>query len=57
MLDNNYDRFELESRFPRMAELPFDSKRKLMTDLCIQTDSGVMAIVKGAVEILFDKLG
>ena len=54
-LDNKYDRFELESRFPRMAELPFDSKRKLMTTLH-QTDSGVLAIVKGAVEILFHKL-
>ena len=54
-LDKKFDRFELESRFSRIAELPFDSKRKLMTTFH-QTDSGVLAIVKGAVDILFNKL-
>lgn len=54
-LDNNYDRPALELQFPRIAELPFDSKRKCMTTLH-QTNSGVVAIVKGAVDILFDKL-
>ena len=53
--DNKYDRFVLESQFPRIAELPFDSKRKLMTTVH-QTNSGVVAIVKGAVDILFDNL-
>ena len=32
-LDNKFERFVLESQFPRIAELPFDSKRKLMTTL------------------------
>jgi Ca2+-transporting ATPase len=54
-MDNKYERFALESHFPRIAELPFDSKRKLMTTLH-QTSMGVIAIVKGAVDILFDKL-
>lgn len=54
-LDKKYDRFVLESKYPRIAELPFDSKRKLMTTVH-QTEGGVVAIVKGAVDILFDKL-
>jgi Ca2+-transporting ATPase len=54
-LDNKYDRFALEAQFKRIAELPFDSKRKSMATLH-QTDAGVVAIVKGAVDVLFDKL-
>ncbi|HTE30021.1 MAG TPA: cation-translocating P-type ATPase [Chryseolinea sp.] len=53
--DKNHDRFAVESNYPRIAELPFDSKRKLMTTFH-QTDTGVVAIVKGAVDILFNKL-
>jgi len=54
-LDNNYDRIALEMQFRRLAEFPFDSRRKCMTTFH-QTDTGVVAIVKGAVDILFDKL-
>jgi Ca2+-transporting ATPase len=53
--DSGFDRPSTEKRFPRKAELPFDSKRKSMTTLH-QTDQGVVAIVKGAVDVLFDKL-
>jgi Ca2+-transporting ATPase len=53
--DNNFERLKVEVQFPRMAELPFDSKRKLMTTLH-KTDAGAVAIVKGAVDILFGKL-
>lgn len=53
--DHGYDRPELEERYPRIAELPFDSKRKCMTTLH-QTQNGVIAIVKGAVDVLFGKL-
>jgi Ca2+-transporting ATPase len=54
-LDHQYERFALEKKFPRIAELPFDSKRKCMTTLH-QTDAGVVAVVKGAVGVLFEKL-
>lgn len=54
-LDNKFERFGLESKFPRQAELPFDSKRKLMATLH-QTEAGVVAIVKGAVDVLFSRL-
>lgn len=55
-------RIELELQFPRIAELPFDSKRKCMTTfhqvknhLDIKT-SEIIGITKGAVEVLFSKL-
>jgi Ca2+-transporting ATPase len=54
-LDKQHDRTSLEKKFPRLAELPFDSKRKLMATLH-RTDAGVVAIVKGAVDILFERL-
>ena len=46
---------ELEFLFPRIAELPFDATRKCMTTLH-QTPAGVIAIIKGAVEVLLEKL-
>ena len=54
-LDKGYDRPGMESKFPRIAEFPFDSKRKAMTTFH-ETDKGVVAIVKGAVDVLFEKL-
>ncbi|TDE01424.1 cation-translocating P-type ATPase [Flavobacterium hiemivividum] len=56
------ERAELELKFPRVAELPFDSKRKCMTTLHqIQNPSSdqpneIIVIVKGAVEVIFNKL-
>jgi P-type Ca2+ transporter type 2C len=54
-IDQQYDRFALESEFPRIAEIPFDSKRKCMTTLH-QTGAGVVAVVKGAVGVLVEKV-
>ncbi|HZI25886.1 MAG TPA: HAD-IC family P-type ATPase, partial [Chryseolinea sp.] len=53
--EKNYDKSELEKIFPRTDEIPFDSKRKLMTTVH-RTETGVVAIVKGAVDVLLDKL-
>lgn len=53
--DHGYGRPSMEEKYPRIAELPFDSRRKRMTTLH-QTPSGVIAVVKGAVDVLFDKL-
>ncbi len=44
-------REELFSRYPRLAEIPFDSKRKLMSVVC-RIDGKNLVIVKGA----FDNL-
>lgn len=56
------ERADLELKFPRIAELPFDSKRKCMTTLHqIQNPSSgqpneIIVIVKGAVDVLLNKL-
>ena len=51
----DHARAALESRFPRVGELPFDSERKCMTTLH-QTDQGVLCITKGALSALFAQL-
>lgn len=54
-VEQGYDRPGTEEKYPRIAELPFDSKRKSMTTLH-RCESGVVAIVKGAVDVLLDQL-
>ncbi|GAB4010327.1 cation-translocating P-type ATPase [Spirosoma migulaei] len=53
--DKTYVRTPLETQFPRIAELPFDSQRKCMTTLH-QTPEGILCITKGAVGVLFKQL-
>ncbi|TDE06920.1 cation-translocating P-type ATPase [Flavobacterium sandaracinum] len=53
--DKNLERTSLELNFPRIAELPFDSTRKCMTTLH-KTEDGIVAITKGAVDVLLHKL-
>ena len=56
------ERSILELKFPRIAELPFDSKRKCMTTIhhiqnpAMEAGDKIMAIVKGGVEVLFEKI-
>ncbi|TDE28800.1 cation-translocating P-type ATPase [Flavobacterium ranwuense] len=56
--DKNLNRTDLEVTFPRIAELPFDSKRKCMTTIHqTQNSNGeIIVITKGAVDVLFHKL-
>ncbi|MBA4320348.1 MAG: ATPase, partial [Flavobacterium sp.] len=53
--DKNKEKTDLEKTYPRIAELPFDSTRKCMTTFH-KTENGIIAITKGAVEIVFEKL-
>ncbi len=53
--NKNIIKTELEKKFPRIAELPFDSTRKRMTTLH-QSENGIISITKGAVDLLIDKL-
>ncbi|WP_306533506.1 cation-translocating P-type ATPase [Geobacter sp.] len=53
-LSCGYDRKELEGDHPRVAELPFDSERKLMTTFHRQED-GFISYTKGAVESIVDR--
>jgi Ca2+-transporting ATPase len=50
-LDNNFDKNKLEIKYPRVAEFPFDSKRKCMTTLH-NSEDGILVITKGAVETI-----
>ena len=50
-LKNGMPKSELEERFPRRAELPFDSDRKLMTTVN-RMDGKNIVIVKGAFDVL-----
>jgi P-type Ca2+ transporter type 2C len=42
----------IEDRYPRVAELPFDSERKCMTTLHTDPEGGLIAFTKGATESL-----
>jgi Ca2+-transporting ATPase len=63
---HDFEKSKLEASFPRVAELPFDSDRKLMTTFHKTTGFGVqgqgasvsgkyMSFTKGAVEVVLDK--
>ena len=48
---NGMEQGELNRQYPRLAELPFDSDRKLMTSVN-QIDGKIVAIVKGAFDMM-----
>jgi len=50
-------RKDLEARFPRVAELPFDSTRKLMTTVHPGGDGRYVVYTKGALDQLLDRCG
>jgi len=64
--ENGYEKATLETQHPRVAELPFDSERKLMTTFHELRGSGVKghgawgdsnlaSFTKGAVEVLLER--
>jgi len=57
--ESGYEKAKLEADHPRMAELPFDSERKLMTTFHELHGSGqgekYASFTKGAVEVLLDR--
>lgn len=50
-LDQKVEKLQLEQKFPRVAEFPFDPSRKCMTTIH-QTENGFIVIIKGAVDKL-----
>jgi Ca2+-transporting ATPase len=48
------ERRAAEARYPRVAELPFDSDRKRMTTVHREPDGGVVAFTKGAAEVIVE---
>ena len=55
--DHGFGKSELESSWPRLAELPFDSERKLMTTIHrgAGAATGAISFTKGAVEVLLSR--
>jgi len=53
-LSCGYDRRQLEGEHPRLAEVPFDSDRKLMTTFHRHGET-VVSYTKGAVEAILDR--
>jgi P-type Ca2+ transporter type 2C len=53
--ENGFEKEALEIKYPRVAELPFDSVRKLMTTVH-RYERGFIVITKGAVEVLLELL-
>lgn len=51
---NGIDKRELERKYPRLAELPFDSERKAMSTVH-NIDGKITVIVKGAFDVLAPK--
>jgi Ca2+-transporting ATPase len=52
--ERGFKKEELEQHHPRVAEIPFDSERKLMSTIH-QDGERYLVIVKGAMEILLEK--
>ncbi len=46
---------ELEKKYPRVAEIPFDSERKLMTTVHSDLDGGLFLAVKGGFDELLSR--
>lgn len=52
--EENLDKNELEKTMPRVAELSFDSERKLMSTIH-KTEQGYRVMVKGAPDVLLER--
>lgn len=50
-----FDSLVLAVEFPRVAELPFDSERKLMTTIHAEPGGGYIAFTKGAAEAILQR--
>ena len=53
--DKGFPREKLDETFPRLAEIPFDSDRKLMTTFHPWEDGRVVSFTKGAVEEIVER--
>lgn len=51
----NFVKEELEIKYPRIFELPFDSERKCMTTVHKWDDKSFVSITKGATEVVLEK--
>ena len=52
--NKDFDKMKLQNEFPRITEIPFDSKRKCMTTVHKKKDN-YLIFTKGALEVLLEK--
>ena len=53
--ESGFAKTAMELRYPRLAELPFDSERKLMTTFHAWEGGKVVSFTKGAVEVVLER--
>ena len=53
-LEHGFDKRRLDGESPRAAEIPFDSKRKLMTTVHRESGKTYRSVTKGAPDVLLD---
>jgi Ca2+-transporting ATPase len=53
--EKGFHKGELEKKFPRASEVPFDSDRKCMTTFHSTPDGGVISFTKGAAESIMER--
>ncbi len=53
--ESGFAKAEMEKKYSRLAELPFDSDRKLMTTFHAWNDGKVVSFTKGAVEVVLEQ--
>lgn len=54
-LKGGFSREDMNAKYPRIAELPFDSERKMMTTFHKNFTNGVVSFTKGAPDIILDR--
>jgi Ca2+-transporting ATPase len=53
--EHGFDKRTLETEFPRVAEIPFDSDRKCMTTIHRRPDGSYVSFTKGAMDVLAER--
>ena len=51
----NLPKYELEEKYPRIGEAPFDSSRKMMSTVHKSQEDGIIQYTKGACEMLIER--
>ncbi len=54
-MENGFNKFDLNEKFPRIGEIPFDSERKCMTTIHKLEDGRNVSFTKGAIDSLLER--
>ncbi|MCC6544779.1 MAG: cation-translocating P-type ATPase [Nitrospirae bacterium] len=53
--EKGFEKNDIEKKFKRIDEIPFDSDRKCMTTIHVNPEGGIVSFTKGAVDVLIEK--